>query len=101
MIPRGTTPTITFTYKTVPVNTISVAWLTMTQRGEVIVDKDLSTATIGIDTLSWTLTQDETLKINPNAIVEIQCRYKTANGYAGASKIYEEKGGKILKDGVI
>lgn len=101
MIPRGTTPTLTFAYKTVPVETIVEAWLTMTQRGKLVVDKDIETCRKGEDTLSWSLTQEETLAIEVDAEVEIQCRYKTASGFAGASKIYKERGGKILKDGVI
>ena len=101
MIPRGTTPTLIFTYNTVPVNTITDAYLTITSRGEKIIEKDLSEAVIGQKTLSWTLTQEETLAIEVNAKIEIQCRYKTADGYAGVSKLYEEKGGRILKDGVI
>ena len=66
-----------------------------------VIEKDLSEAVIGQKTLSWTLTQEETLAIEVNAKIEIQCRYKTADGYAGVSKLYEEKGGRILKDGVI
>ena len=63
----GTTPTITYTFKVVPVDSIVTAVLTIKERGENIIEKDLSDATVGEDTLSWTLTQEETLSLNSAA----------------------------------
>ena len=49
----GTTPTITYTFKIVPVSSITSAILTVKERGVNIIEKDLSNATVGEDTLSW------------------------------------------------
>lgn len=101
MIPRGTTPTICFHYHTVLVEDIDVAYLTIKQRGTTIIEKDLSQAIIADNYLMWRLTQEETLLIEEKATLEIQCRFKTVDGYAGQSRIHKESGRKILKDGVI
>ena len=99
MLPRGTTPTIKFKYRFNP-NTIAVAILTLeTRRG--VIERDLSTATIEDDCLKWVLTQEETLQIPEKDNIKIQCRYKTLDGTAGTSIIYEKTGYEILHDGVI
>ena len=59
----GTTPTITYRFKVVDVTDITVAIITIKERGVNIVELNLSDATIGEDSLSWTLTQEETLQL--------------------------------------
>lgn len=81
----GTTPTITYTFKVVPVSSIVKAVLTVKERGVNIIEKDLSDATVGEDTLSWTLTQEETLAIGARA-ASIMLNWLTADGVRGASK---------------
>ena len=75
----GTTPTITYTFKVVPVSSIVKAVLTVKERGENIIEKDLSDATVGEDTLSWTLTQEETLAIGARG-ASIMLNWLTADG---------------------
>lgn len=47
----GTTPTITYTFKVVPVNSIVTAVLTIKQRTGIVLEKTLADATIGTNTL--------------------------------------------------
>ena len=101
-IVRGTTPTITFTITRVAISDITAAYLTIKQDTSVVViEKDLSDATTGENSMSWDLTQNDTLAIDAKKNVSIQIRYKTSAGKAYASKIYQVEGYKILKDGVI
>ena len=101
MIVRGTTPTIQFTFKTVNVSQIAVAYLTIEQHGDLIVEKDLSEATVGNGYLEWILEQEDTLPIAYNVKLQIQCRYKLNDGTVYASRIYEVSPYDILKDGEI
>lgn len=99
---RGTTPTITMTYKTVDVSSIAEAWLTIKQSASgTTINKELSTATVGEKSLSWTLTQKETLQIKTNGNVQIQCRYLLQDGTAGGSAIYNVSPYAILREGEI
>lgn len=81
----GTTPTITYKFKVVPVDSIVTAVLTIKERGVNIIEKDLADATVGEDTLSWTLTQEETLSIGVKS-ASIMLNWLTADGVRGASK---------------
>ena len=81
----GTTPTITYKFKVVDVSEITVAILTIKERGTTLIEKDLSDATVGEDTLSWTLTQEETLSIGAKP-ASIMLNWLTADGTRGASK---------------
>lgn len=81
----GTTPTITYTFKIVPVSSIVKAVLTVKERGANIMEKDLSDATVGEDTLSWTLTQEETLQLGTKTAT-MMLNWKTEDGTRGASE---------------
>ena len=81
----GTTPTITYTFKVVPVNSIVTAVLTIKQRTSIVLEKTLADATVGENTLSWTLTQEETLAIGARG-ASIMLNWLTADGVRGASK---------------
>lgn len=61
---KGTTPTITYTFRTVDVADIAVAILTVSVNGVVVLEKDLATATVGENTLSWLFSQEDTLALN-------------------------------------
>lgn len=84
---RGTTPTIQFTFNYVDVDNISTAVLTIKQSCVEKVEKDITAATAGEKTLSWTLTQEESLSLATGAC-KIQCNWLLADGTRGASKIY-------------
>lgn len=60
---RGTTPTITYTFSTVDVADIAVAILTVSVNDVVVLEKDLTTATVGVNTLSWLFSQEDTLAL--------------------------------------
>ena len=88
----GTTPTITYRFKVVDVADITVAILTIKERGTTLIEKDLSDATVGEDTLSWTLTQEETLSIGAKS-ASMMLNWKLADGTRGASDVVLVTGG--------
>ena len=98
---RGTTPTITYRFKVVDPVDSSVAYLTISQAGQTMIEKTLEEATVGEDSLEWTLTQEETLllKVRPDA--EMQLRYRLLDGSAHKTKVSSLTPGKLLKDGEI
>ena len=81
----GTTPTITYRFKVVDVSEITVAILTIKERGVNIIEKTLSDATIGENSLSWTLTQEETLSIGARTAT-MMLNWVTEDGTRGASE---------------
>ncbi len=81
----GTTPTITYKFKIVDVSEITVAILTIKERGVIIIQLDLSDATVGEDSLSWTLTQEETLLLGAKTAT-MMLNWKTEDGTRGASE---------------
>ena len=81
----GTTPTITYKFKIVDVSEITVAILTIKERGVNIIELNLSDATVGEDSLSWTLTQEETLLIGTRTAT-MMLNWKTEDGTRGASE---------------
>lgn len=101
-IGRGTTPTLSFDYVKIKVNTISVAFLTMVQ-GKTTIEKTLGDAIIDTEnnSLIWKLTQNETLQFVSDANIKIQVRYKLVDGTAGKSPMYSVPASVVLKDGVI
>lgn len=99
---RGSTPTITMTYKTVDVSAIVEAWLTIKQNASgTTINKELAAATVGENSLSWTLTQVETLQIKTSGNVQIQCRYLLRDGTSGGSAVYNVSPYAILREGEI
>lgn len=97
---RGTTPTLEFL---LPFNTdqLAEAFVTLSQRGVVIVDKALTECNCNESKLSVKLTQEETLKLECDCTTEIQIRAKTVSGDVIASDIKHVRTERILKDGVI
>jgi len=80
---KGTTPTLVYTFNTVRIQDITTAVLTVKRSGEIKVERDLTTATVGNDKLSWTLTQAETLAVDGNATIMLN--WVTVDGIRGAS----------------
>lgn len=97
---RGTTPTLEFTLP-FDVDTLEEAYVTIAQNGLAVVEKCLSDCGCEGDCLRVRLTQEETLKLKCNRVVEIQIRAKTKTGDVVASNIITVSAERILKDGVI
>lgn len=97
---RGTTPRLDF-YLPFDVSTLEEAFVTFAQGAETVFEKTLSECVVEQNRISVKLTQDETLKLHVDSIVEIQIRAKTENGDALASNIMRESADRILKEGVI
>lgn len=60
---RGTTPTIKYTFKVINVSQVSLAYLTIKYGGTVVIEKDIVDAVVGEGSISWTLSQADTLKL--------------------------------------
>lgn len=97
---RGTTPTLEFS---LPFETslLDEAFVTFSQKGKVVLDKQLSECSVEKNTLTVKLTQEDTLKLLHDCLVQIQIRARTEDGSAVASNIIDVFVNKILKDGVI
>lgn len=80
----GTTPTITYKFKIVSPAELEKAILTIKIAGQVILEKTLADAVVGEDSLSWTLTQQETLNIGTRS-GKMMLNWLTASGTRGAS----------------
>lgn len=81
----GTTPTITYTFKTVSPPDLTKAILTIKCNGQIILEKTLADAVVGENSLSWTLTQQETLNIGTRS-GKMMLNWLTNSGTRGASK---------------
>ena len=99
---RGTTPVLEFT---LPFDTdlLEEAYVTISQRGTVVIEKSIDKCTLEHNMLSVKLSQEETLELiaQRNLRAEIQLRVLTRDGEALASNIETVDVGRILKDGVI
>ena len=99
---RGTTPTIEYKFRVVNVSDISVAVLTFKQGGNVVIEKDLETATIGENSLSWRISQEESLLLEPGAKkITIMLNWKLQDGTRGASNEEEALAADNHKNEVI
>ncbi len=78
----GTTPTITYTFKVVPVSSIVTAILTIKQRTGIVIEKTLADATVGENSLSWDLSQEETLLLGVRKGT-VMLNWVTADGMRG------------------
>ena len=97
---RGTTPTLEFL---LPFDTsiLAEAFVTLSQNGTVVVDKQLTECNCTGTKLSVRLAQEDTLKFDCDCKTEIQVRARTQTGDALASNIITVNTERILKDGVI
>lgn len=84
---RGTTPTFKYTFKKVDTEELTVAYITFKTCGRVILEKDMSTATVEEGAISWTLSQEETLSFPccDDGFV-VQLNWRTLDGTRGVSK---------------
>lgn len=102
LIINGTTPTIRWNLPAdVDAQDIDAAYMTFSAtnaRETAILEKDISTAVLSGHTISWTLTQAETITLPSK--VWIQLRYRIDDA-AYASKMQTVTVGGIIKQGVI
>lgn len=97
---RGTTPTVVFT---LPVDTamLAEAWVTFSQNEVTVIDKELKDLVLAGNALIVKLTQEETLMLDHEMIVEMQIRVRSVDGEAVTSDIMRDTVERILKEGVI
>jgi NAD-dependent DNA ligase len=86
-IRQGTTPTHTFNLP-FDVSTLKVISIAYGQKTDVLFVKRLEDMTVDGSTVRVTLTQKDTLKMDPRRDVEIQVRVVTHNDEALASDIF-------------
>lgn len=86
-IARGTTPEIVFAFQTVDPSTITSAKLTIQQKKTVTLTKELSDATVSGNTISFRLSQAETLAIG--GFADIWLNWLTSDGVRGVAKKLE------------
>lgn len=97
---RGTTPTNIFNVN-VDLTEAEDIIISYAQKGNVVINKMISDIEVTEETLSTTLTQTETLKLDAAYNVEIQIRALFDDGTAIASDIISVDVGAILYEGVI
>lgn len=99
---RGTTPTLTFTTP-YTADLIESGFITFSQRGADVLDVSLNdpSVTIADNSISVTLTQEQTLAFTTVDTLKIQIRAILASGKAVASNIVQDTVCPILKDGEI
>ena len=82
----GTTPTIRYKFSIVDPADLSEAILTIKDsRKTEKLRKTLDTATVGTDSIEWTLTQEETLSLGTGSALSMMLNWLTADGTRGAS----------------
>lgn len=97
---RGTTPTHIFTIP-FATNIISCVRIIYAQNDEVLFEKQTADCTLGEQTISTTLTQEETLLFDCKYLVQIQLRILLNDGSALASKVNYISLEKCLSNEVI
>ena len=99
MTTRGTTPTQNFIFP-FDCSDITVLSIAYAQNGTVLFTKNLEDVFIQENTISVTLTEDETLMFNDKQGLEIQLRWVIGDNKQ-ASNIIRTDVGRILEDGVL
>ena len=80
---NGTTPTITYKFTHVNVSEITKAILTIKKGKNIAIEKTLTEATVCENTISWRMTQAQTLSVLGSA--EVMINWVTSGGVRGAS----------------
>lgn len=101
VIIRGTTPTLKFTFSKVDTAEIVTAYLVIKQLDEIVVEKNMTAATIAEGSVSWTLTQSESLSLKNKVRAGIYCDWVLSDGTRGRSKYVECNIGDSGKNEVI
>ena len=85
VIITGTTPSIRWVLEEINTSEIVVAYMTIKQNGQIVIEKDLSDAIVGENLLLWTLTQEETLRLATKQYAYIMCNWRRGENIRGAS----------------
>lgn len=99
VIVRGTTPTILFTFQKIDGRNLTTAFLTMVANGRTVIEKDINSAIVAEKSISWKLTQNESLSL-PNTVT-VQLNWKLPDGTRGASLKNQLRVEANNKEGVI
>lgn len=83
---RGTTPIIEFAFSDIQIADITAANLYVKQDGRIKIAKDIDSAIVSTS-LSWRLTQEETLALAPKQAAQIVCDWKLQDGTRGRSNV--------------
>lgn len=96
----GTTPKHTFTF---PFETslIKEVKITYAQNKKTVLEKRLNDCEVEANSVSYSLTQEETFRFDSDAIVEVQARVLTIGGDALASDIRIITAGRCLDNEVL
>ena len=82
----GTTPTIKYKFSVVdPADFVEAILTIKDSRKQEKLRKTLDTATVGIDYVEWTLTQEETLSLGTGSALSMMLNWLTHGGTRGAS----------------
>lgn len=79
---RGTTPTIKYKFDDIDVADITSAYLTI--KATTTIEKNLTQAIVDSDTISWRLTQAETLSFGES--ISVMLNWLLSDGTRGASE---------------
>lgn len=97
---RGTTPTIQYALP-FQADTLVAAWITISQSGQVIIEKSLSDFECKDNIIRCKLSQTDTLMLKDRTQAMCQLRVKTLDGTALATKQQKLQVSPILKEGEI
>lgn len=88
---RYTTPTFIFEFQTIQVADITDAYFVVKQWDNVVIEKDLTSATVDTthNKLTWTLTQTEAGLLSTGKRYAAMCDWLTDSGTRGRSKVQE------------
>lgn len=100
MIPRGTTPNQIFTVDA-DITQAEVVYLTYKQGNMTVLEKEKEELTITKDTVSFRMTQEESLLFERNGEISMQIRARFSDGTAIKSNIVKTSSDHLLKEGVI
>lgn len=97
---RGCTPEHSFS---VPLEEdyIAALWLTFSQDGEVVLEKQKQDCIFDGLTAKVQLSQEDTLKFDEGITIEIQMRLRDIEGRAYKTEIVKAKPTRLLHEGVI
>ena len=86
-IAKWTTPTITYKPSSVDVSDIENAYLCIKQYAKIIIEKDIDDADVDEDSISWTLSQEDTGKLSEGKECVAGVDWVTIDGTRGRSNI--------------
>ena len=100
MIPRGTTPNQIFTVDA-DITQAEVVYLTYRQNNRNVLEKDKDDLEITKDSVSFRMSQEDSLKFDRNGAIAIQIRARFSDNTAIKSNIVQTSSDYLLKEGVI